>query len=75
MCADLNSELSKITDKYLEHVKKSSGIKIAHFDQLVNDLLDHTSDYMNRNNIHDTAKCVEIVQSELERFIHATSED
>jgi glutamyl-tRNA reductase len=85
MFADLNSELEKITDKYLGHAtkvlaeessgKERSAIIARHFYQLVNDLLDQTTDYMKRNNIDDTTEYTEIVQSELERFVLGTAEN
>ena len=85
MCADLNSVLLKITDKYLENDTKTpkngnSGWKVSAFTfrrfyQLVNDLLDQTTHYMMENNIHDTTAFTELVQSELERFIRTATEN
>lgn len=80
MSENLKSELSVTTRKYLELVEEISGIEssanersnivLQYFYQLVNELLDQTSDYLKRNNILNTDRCTEIVQSELERFIH-----
>lgn len=79
MWEDLNSKLSKITDKYLNRtaeasaksssVKKRTEIRTQFFNQLVEELLDQTSSYMIENNIHDSERCTETVQSELERYI------
>ncbi|MFW6310114.1 MAG: hypothetical protein ACOC1D_03345 [Prolixibacteraceae bacterium] len=80
MWEDFNSELSKITDKYLERAAEASGksgsvkektkIGKQFFNQLVDELLDQTSNYMIENNISDSKRCTEIVQSELERYNH-----
>ena len=84
MIKNLKSELAITTRNHLEMVKETAGkedserkkykIVNQHFYQLVNELLEQTSDFMKENNIIETSWCSDAVQEELEEFMRNAAE-